>query len=143
MIGRYNKIKIGNNWLSDDGTAATDEAATQIVNLHRFKGKKTGRTFLALDGTATTQLKSWRGEIIEIQSEKLRVDIYNRVVYLINDYLDTGDRLDLLVEGSDRDYEFVVEPFLPNPHTEADETYGDLENVVFKFIVYELMAERE
>lgn len=105
-----NKIRLGEIWLTDDGTETGLPCVSVIQGLHHLKMKWWGNAVRNARGNVEMNLTEVGGTDLTIFIPSLPFEKVNAIVTLFDDALDDDDVFDLEIQGDAGDYALDAEP---------------------------------
>ena len=144
-MSRYNLIRIGDTYLTDDGTESGLVCRSLVTGLDdRVYMTWNGTTVYALDGTPYVQLRideERLGSELSIKVDYLSRDVFNELQGYIEEQIADGLSIPVTFKGYMREFSFNCMPRFPRP-MEFPGTWleGRVLDVSFNFTVLETVS---
>lgn len=135
-MARYNLIKIGTIYLTNDGTQTGKECKTSVTGLNLLKTTKIGNIQYAADGTPHANLieVGQKGVPIEITVDWLAKTVFDNINTTINDALNNMTTINVIITGDTGTFNVNVIPGLAEPIDWAGFSSGIIKGAKYKFV---------
>ena len=131
----FYRIQIGNVYLTKDGSASGRPCLLTLTGADQLRQTRRGNVFKSLDGTPYLQIAAnAKGKTLEIRVEVLMASVWESVVALINNALETRTTLNVKGTGDLGVFDVNVLPLVPRPFEARDFIDGRILSSVFRFI---------
>lgn len=140
-MARYNLVKIGSIYLTDNGLVTGKPCKLEVPGLSRLKLTITGTTRYAADGTPYqySMPNAGKGVQIQIRPFVIMKSVFDDVIEAMSDALEANSTINITVEGDTGDFDLDCIPLLPNgvefPGAFTNER---ITGVSFNFVVSEV-----
>ena len=116
-MARYNLIKFGSVYLTNDGTATGDRCRSTVTGLDGLLLDRTGNVFVSLTGKPFVQTIDNRssGEVISIQLEQVGQSVFQSIVSNLNTAASGSSSIDVRISGDLGDFSINALPNYPQP----------------------------
>lgn len=140
-MARYNRIKIGTLFLTDDGLVTGKPCKVEVLGLSRLKLSKTGTTRLSADGTPYQYAMPNEGKGVQIQIRPTTIvkSVFDDVIDEMTASLDTNSTINITIQGDTGDLDLETTPLLPNGvDFPGSFSGGRITGVSFNFVITEV-----
>lgn len=128
------KIKLGNIWLTSDGTEAGFPCQINVLGLPDLKMKWWGNAARNARGNPEMNLTEPSGIDITLQIQAIRVEVFDDIIEMFDDALDNDATFDFVVEGETGNYDLQAEPNPDRSVNWENSTEGFVETVEIKIL---------
>jgi hypothetical protein len=103
-MARYNRVKIGDVWLTKDGSEGGTPCKVIVQGLERLKLTMNGKVEIMADGTPVAVLSDVKGVPLTVRAEAMRKSVFDSIVAVFEQFIDDGLPFDLSIEGDTGDW---------------------------------------
>lgn len=137
-MARYNTIRIGSTYLTDDGTSTGSPCRATVSGLGALWLDHAGVQFLALDGTPYTQVRqtNGRGSAVTVEVEQMPKTMFEAVIGTVQQAAAYSSTVVVDVAGDTGEFHLVCVPQFPEPVVIGGQFInGRVRGVTFNFTV--------
>lgn len=139
MSQRFNLVRIGSIWFTNDGTETGTRCKVLVNGVDVAALDYAGTTIVASTGKAYTQLVDFaekQGTVFSFQFADILITRHEAILDMMNDLLGNETNAVLEISGSFKNISTNVKPMLPGAVTSNGEFRGDyIKQVTYTFIV--------
>lgn len=132
---RFYTVKIGDLWLTKDGSETGKPCKLEIQNVEQLWMDKTGSAGQAADGSIFRQLVDVHGVRIQISVRQIMKDVFDDLLELLNEVNNTGASLPLLISGKTKDLAVSCTVDPEAPVAARDFLFNRINQVSIKLII--------
>lgn len=114
-MARFNTIKIGSVWLTDDGLSGGKPCKTEVSGVDRLRPTRTGFTRTALSGQPYNFVmpNEGKGVVLVIRPYVLTESVFNQLQNGLDGSTQSGVAINVTLNGDTGDFDLECAPLLP------------------------------